>query len=94
MTWWTGCAVTWPGRSRWLVSALDATFARDRAAAGRHPGARGVPPGSGTRDVQTTLDLYAHVTDDADLRAVASWRAFTAGWRTGPVPGEQAGAWS
>ncbi len=48
----------------------------------------------GHADVQTTLDLYAHVTDDADMRAVAGWRAFTAGWRTGPVPGGQAGACS
>jgi site-specific recombinase XerD len=46
----------------------------------------------GHADVQTTLELYAHVTEDADMRAVAGWRAYTAGWRTGPVPGEQAGA--
>jgi integrase len=37
----------------------------------------------GHADVQTTQDLYAHVTDDADMRAVAGWRAFTAGWRPG-----------
>jgi integrase len=46
----------------------------------------GVPPHVVSRrlghaDVQTTLELYAHVTDDADMRAVAEWRAFTAGWR-------------
>jgi len=41
--------------------------------------------------VQTTLELYAHVTEDADLRSVAEWRAFTAGWRTVRL-GEQAGA--
>jgi len=35
----------------------------------------------GHADVQTTLELYAHVTEDADMRAVAEWRAFTAGWR-------------
>ena len=35
----------------------------------------------GHADVQTTLDLYAHVTEDADMRSVAEWRAFTAGWR-------------
>jgi hypothetical protein len=46
----------------------------------------------GHADVQTTLELYAHVTDDAELRAVADWRAYTAGWRTGPVPGERARA--
>jgi hypothetical protein len=31
--------------------------------------------------VQTTLNLYAWVSDDAELRAVADWRAFTAQWR-------------
>jgi integrase len=35
----------------------------------------------GHADVQTTLNLYAHVTDDADMRAVAEWKAYTAGWR-------------
>ena len=39
----------------------------------------------GHADAQTTLDLYAHVTDDADLRAVADWRAYAAAWRTGPA---------
>jgi site-specific recombinase XerD len=37
----------------------------------------------GHADVQTTLELYAHVTEDAELRAVADWRAYAAGWRTG-----------
>jgi integrase len=40
----------------------------------------------GHADVQTTLTAYAHVTEDAEMRAAADWRAFTAGWRTG-VPG-------
>ena len=35
----------------------------------------------GHTDVQTTLNVYAWVTDDAELRAVADWRAFTAHWR-------------
>jgi integrase len=35
----------------------------------------------GHTDVQTTLNVYAWVTDDAGLRAVADWRAFTADWR-------------
>jgi hypothetical protein len=30
--------------------------------------------------VQTTLNVYAHVTEDAEMRTVAQWRAFTAGW--------------
>jgi site-specific recombinase XerD len=34
-------------------------------------------------DVQTTLNTYAHVTEDAEMRAVADWKAFTAGWRVG-----------
>ena len=37
-------------------------------------------------DVQTTLNIY--VTDDAELRAVAEWKAFTAGW---PAAAAQAG---
>ena len=37
----------------------------------------------GHADVQTTLQLYAHVTEDADLQAAAQWQAFTAGWRAG-----------
>ncbi len=45
----------------------------------------------GHGDVQTTLELYAHVTEDADMRSVAEWRAFTAGWRAIPAAGEQAG---
>lgn len=43
----------------------------------------------GHADVQTTLELYAHVTEDADMRSVAEWRAFTAGWRAVSVAGEQ-----
>ncbi|HEY2763976.1 MAG TPA: tyrosine-type recombinase/integrase [Pseudonocardiaceae bacterium] len=35
----------------------------------------------GHSDVQTTLNTYAHVTEDAEMRAVADWKAFTAGWR-------------
>jgi integrase len=35
----------------------------------------------GHTDVQTTLNVYAWVTDDAELRAVADWRSFTAHWR-------------
>jgi integrase len=35
----------------------------------------------GHTDVQTTLNIYAWVNDDAELRAVADWRAFTAHWR-------------
>lgn len=36
----------------------------------------------GHADVQTTLNTYAHVTEDAEMRAAADWKAFTAGWRT------------
>jgi hypothetical protein len=35
----------------------------------------------GHADVQTTLNTYAHVTEDAELRAVAGWKVLTAGWR-------------
>jgi integrase len=44
----------------------------------------------GHADVQTTQDLYAHVTEDADMRTVAEWRAFTVGWRA--VAHDPAGA--
>lgn len=35
----------------------------------------------GHADVQTTLNTYAHVTEDAEMQAMANWRAFTADWR-------------
>ncbi|MFG2563692.1 tyrosine-type recombinase/integrase [Streptomyces sp. NPDC048496] len=35
----------------------------------------------GHADVQTTMNTYAHVTEDAELRAVADWAKLTAGWR-------------
>ncbi len=35
----------------------------------------------GHADVQTTLELYVF-TEDADMRSVAEWRVFAAGWRT------------
>ncbi|MCX4750312.1 site-specific integrase [Kitasatospora sp. NBC_01287] len=35
----------------------------------------------GHADVQTTMNTYAHVTEDAELRAVADWTKLTAGWR-------------
>ena len=41
----------------------------------------------GHADVQTTQNLYAWVTEDAELRALADWRAFTEGWRTNGVAG-------
>ena len=39
----------------------------------------------GHADVQTTLNLYAHVTQDAELRAVADWAALTAAWRAAEI---------
>jgi integrase len=35
----------------------------------------------GHADVQTTMSTYAHVTEDAELRAVADWAKLTASWR-------------
>jgi len=35
----------------------------------------------GHADIQTTLTLYGWVTEDAELRALADWRSFCAGWR-------------
>lgn len=35
----------------------------------------------GHLDIQTTLSVYGWVTEDAELRAVADWRAFADGWQ-------------
>jgi site-specific recombinase XerD len=35
----------------------------------------------GHADVQTTLDLYGWVTEDAEMRALANWRVLTDRWR-------------
>ena len=43
-------------------------------------------------DVQTTLNTYAHVTEDAQMRTVAQWKAFAAGWRIGAHGHEQIGS--
>ncbi|MFB9624853.1 tyrosine-type recombinase/integrase [Nonomuraea helvata] len=45
----------------------------------------------GHADVQTTLNTYAHVTDDAELRAVADWTRLTAGWRAATADDTQIG---
>jgi integrase len=34
----------------------------------------------GHADIQTTINTYAHVTDDAELRACADWQAITKAW--------------
>jgi len=48
----------------------------------------------GHADVQTTLETYAHVTEEAEMRQLAEWRALAARWRTGADAGELAGACS
>lgn len=35
----------------------------------------------GHADIQTTLETYGWVTQDAELRNLAEWRTFTAGWK-------------
>jgi integrase len=35
----------------------------------------------GHADVQTTLSRYGWVTEDAEMRALADWKSFTAGWK-------------
>jgi integrase len=45
----------------------------------------------GHADVQTTLNIYAHVTEDAELRAAADWKAFTASWRSTDLTAGQIG---
>ncbi|WP_165587387.1 tyrosine-type recombinase/integrase, partial [Mycobacteroides abscessus] len=46
----------------------------------------GVPPHVvmrrlGHQDIQTTLSTYGWVTEDAEMRSVAEWRNFVAGWK-------------
>jgi integrase len=38
----------------------------------------------GHRSVQTTINTYGHVTQDAELEALANWRDLVAGWEAGP----------
>ncbi len=45
----------------------------------------------GHADVQTTLNTYAHVTEDVEMRTVAQWKALAAGWRIGMPTDEQSG---
>ena len=40
----------------------------------------------GHADIQTTLEHYGWVTEDAELRTIADWTAYTAGW-TGALHG-------
>ena len=48
----------------------------------------------GHADVQTTLRLYAHVTEDAELRAAAGWASLAAGWQASPAsPGPAGWSW-
>jgi integrase len=48
----------------------------------------------GHADVQTTLNTYAHVTEDVEMRAVAQWKALAAGWRIDMRAPEQIGSCS
>jgi len=45
----------------------------------------------GHADVQTTLNTYAHVSEDVQMRTVAQWKALAAGWRIGMPTDEQSG---
>lgn len=42
-----------------------------------------VPAGSGV-----CANTYAHVTEDVEMRVVAQWKTFAAGWRIG-IPGHE-----
>ena len=42
----------------------------------------------GHTDVQTTLNTYAHVSEDVQMRTVAQWQALAAGWRI-DVPADE-----
>ena len=46
----------------------------------------GVPPHVvmrrlGHQDMQTTLSTYGWVTEDAEMRTLAQWKSFAAGWK-------------
>lgn len=42
----------------------------------------------GHADIQTTLNQYGWVSEDAELRALADWRSFCSGWRGWDGAGE------
>jgi site-specific recombinase XerD len=42
----------------------------------------------GHADIQTTVNLYGWVSEDAELRALADWRSFCSGWRGWDGAGE------
>ena len=46
----------------------------------------------GHADVQTTLNVYGHVTEDAELRAAADWKELTGRWLAGSLEDDLAGA--
>jgi integrase len=48
----------------------------------------------GHADVQTTLNTYAHVSEDVEMRAVAQWKALAAGWRIAMPADDKNGSWS
>lgn len=35
----------------------------------------------GHADIQTTLSTYGWVTEDAEMRTLAQWRSYVAGWK-------------
>jgi integrase len=39
----------------------------------------------GHADVQTTINTYGWVTEDAALRALAGWQSFAGGWNAAPA---------
>jgi len=46
----------------------------------------------GHADVQTTLNVYGHVTEDAELQAAADWKALTGRWLAASLEDDLAGA--
>ena len=83
MTWWTGCAADCPGRCRRPGRRTGCGTRTPQRCCCRGCRCTWCSRRLGHVDVQTTLNTYAHVTEDAEMRAVADWKAFTAGWRIG-----------
>lgn len=47
---------------------------------------------AGMRAGPATLNVYGHVTEDAELRAAADWKALTGRWLAASLEDDLAGA--
>jgi len=94
MTWWTGCVGQLSGQLPQPGARTGCGIRTPQRCCCRVVPVHVVSRPIGNVDVQTTLNTYAHVTEDAEMRAVADWKAFTAGWRVGAHCAERIGSGS